>query len=195
MPLAARWGKDTAYACQRCGLGKRKTPAAGQTAGAVRLLRIGRGCLARRAIVARRRLAIGKEKEKLDDNGGLVFPPCSQVADDGLVPGAPLTTPTTGRSTVHATAAFRIGRRGARSLSQKDGLPFRCWERHLCRFKAIDARMISLEAAMNAPRRQLPQWKIDLVREAMRVIKIEKGASCDSRDDCKANPFIRDGRY
>ena len=29
---------------------------------------------------------------------------------------------------------------------------------------------------MNAPRSPtLPQWKIDLVREAMRVIKVEKG--------------------
>jgi hypothetical protein len=36
--------------------------------------------------------------------------------------------------------------------------------------------MFSVEAAMNAPRRPtLPQWKIDLVREAMKVIEGEKG--------------------
>ena len=56
--------------------------------------------------------------------------------------------------------------------------------------------MIPSEAAMNAPRLPtLPQWKIDLVREAIKIIEGEKGASCNGRDDCKANPFIRDGRY
>ena len=40
----------------------------------------------------------------------------------------------------------------------------------------IDARMITVEAAMNAPRHPaLPKWKIDLVREAMRFIEGEKG--------------------
>jgi hypothetical protein len=35
--------------------------------------------------------------------------------------------------------------------------------------------MISVEAAMNAPRTpNLPQWKIDLVREAMKIIEAEK---------------------
>ena len=44
------------------------------------------------------------------------------------------------------------------------------------RSKAIGARILFVEAAMNAPRSPtLPQWKIDLVREAMRVIKVEKG--------------------
>jgi hypothetical protein len=33
---------------------------------------------------------------------------------------------------------------------------------------------------MDAPRRQLPQWKIDFVREAMRVIKVEKGCPVTS---------------
>ena len=40
----------------------RKPRPQGQSAVVVRLLRIGRGCLARRAIVASRRLALGKEK-------------------------------------------------------------------------------------------------------------------------------------
>jgi hypothetical protein len=36
--------------------------------------------------------------------------------------------------------------------------------------------MISVEAAMNAPRRPaLPQWKIDLVREAIKYIEGEIG--------------------
>ena len=36
--------------------------------------------------------------------------------------------------------------------------------------------MIFVEAAMNAPRTpNLPQWKIDLVREAMRILEGEKG--------------------
>ena len=36
--------------------------------------------------------------------------------------------------------------------------------------------MIPSEAAVNAPRRPtLPQWKIDLVREAIKIIEGEKG--------------------
>ena len=94
--------------------------------------------------------------------------PCSACA-------ALLTRPTTGRSTVHTTAAFRVGQRAARSIPER-------WPAeplagiHLLRFKAIDARMIFVEAAMNAPRSPtLPQWKIDLVREAIRIIEGEKG--------------------
>ena len=52
--------------------------------------------------------------------------------------------------------------------------------------------MIPSEAAMNALV-QLAPWR--LVREAIKIIEGEKGASCNGRDDCKANPFIRDGRY
>ena len=49
---------------------------------------------------------------------------------------------------------------------------------------------------MNAPRTpNLPQWKIDLVREAMKILEGEKGASCNGRDDCKENPLALAGRY
>ena len=52
--------------------------------------------------------------------------------------------------------------------------------------------MFSVEAAMNAPRRPtLPQWKIDLVREAMKVIEGEKGCPVTATMS-KANPFILD---
>ena len=64
-------------------------------------------------------------------------------------------------------AAFRVGQRAARSIPER-------WPAeplagiHLLRFKAIDARMIFVEAAMNAPRSPtLPQWKIDLVQAAI----------------------------
>jgi hypothetical protein len=44
------------------------------------------------------------------------------------------------------------------------------------RFKVIDARLISIEAALNAPRSPvLPQWKIDFAREAIKIIEAEKG--------------------
>jgi hypothetical protein len=40
------------------------------------------------------------------------------------------------------------------------------------RLKAIDARILFVEAAMNAPRRPaFPQWKIDLVRDALTFIE------------------------
>jgi hypothetical protein len=88
---------------------------------------------------------------------------------------AALTSLTTGRSTTPASKrAFRIGQRAARSLSER-------WPAeplagiHLLRFKAIDARMIFVEAAMNAPRSPtLPQWKIDLVQEVIRILEGEK---------------------
>ena len=45
---------------------------------------------------------------------------------------------------------------------------------------------------MNAPRRPtLPQWKIELVREAMKVIEGEKGCPVTATMS-KANPFILD---
>jgi hypothetical protein len=44
------------------------------------------------------------------------------------------------------------------------------------RLKAIDARILFVEAAMNAPRRPaFPQWKIDLVRDALTFIEGEMG--------------------
>ena len=49
--------------------------------------------------------------------------------------------------TIYVPAApFPVGQRVARS-SQKDGLPVRCWIIRICRLKAIDARIISVEAA------------------------------------------------
>ena len=52
----------------------------------------------------------------------------------------PLTTPAPGRSTVRASSG-PFGSGSARlGLSQKDGLPHRCWIDICWRFKAIDAR-------------------------------------------------------
>jgi hypothetical protein len=47
---------------------------------------------------------------------------------------------------------------------------------------------------MNAPRRPtLPQWKIDLVREAIKIIEGEKGRRVTAAMIARRNPFILDG--
>ena len=54
--------------------------------------------------------------------------------------------------------------------------------------------MIFVEAAMNAPRSPtLPQWKIDLVQEAIRIIEGEKGRSVTAAMIARRNPFTLDG--
>ena len=84
------------------------------------------------------------------------------------------------------------GQRAARS-SRKVACRSVAWHVIGLRLKAIDARILFVEAAMNAPRRPaFPQWKIDLVRDALTFIEGEMGGPVMA-DDCKENPFTLDG--
>jgi hypothetical protein len=59
------------------------------------------------------------------------------------------------------------------------------------RLKAIDARMLFVEAAMNAPRRPaFPQWKIDLVRDALTFIEGEMGGPVTAATIAKRIPSL-----
>jgi hypothetical protein len=59
------------------------------------------------------------------------------------------------------------------------------------RLKAIDARIFFVEAAMNAPRRPaFPQWKIDLVRDALTFIEGEMGGPVMAATIAKRIPSL-----
>jgi hypothetical protein len=50
--------------------------------------------------------------------------------------------------------------------------------------------MISVEAAMNAPGLPLPQWKIDFVREAKRILEEEKGRNVTAKEIKRRVPSL-----
>src|SRR3954447_22201816 len=79
------------------------------------------------------------------------------------------------RQPITSASSGPFGSGSARlGLSQKDGLPNR-WLAFICCGSRPSTRALSSEAAMNALRSPtLPQWKIDLLQAAIRILEGEK---------------------